>query len=116
MQTLKRRATFFVQNVYVILFSMPTMSFFAFAVPGDGENADGGFVGGFEARCQITLTLMLTSVAYKFYLEGMLPKAPYLTLLDSYVRPSRPTPANHCTLIAPDPPSSGHDGALFFAV
>ena len=75
--TLKRRAAFFEKNVYVILCSMPTMSFFAYAIPGDGTGESDGYIGGFEGRCQITLTLMLTSVAYKFFLAGMLPNAPY---------------------------------------
>jgi hypothetical protein len=79
---LKRRPMFFVQNVYFILAMMPTMGFFAFAVPEDDA---GSFVDSYEARCQVTLTLILTSIAYKFYLEGMLPKAPYLSRLDTFI-------------------------------
>ena len=33
-------------------------------------------------RCQITLTLMLTSVAYKFFIADQIPKVAYLTVLD----------------------------------
>lgn len=79
---LKRRPMFFVQNVYLILMLLPTMGFFAFAVPADD---DGSLVDAYEARCQVTLTLILTSIAYKFYLEGMLPKAPYLSRLDTFI-------------------------------
>lgn len=88
--TLRRIPTFFIWNVYVILFLMPAISFFAFAMP-PGLSDEGGpadFVQCYEGRCQITLTLMLTSVAYKFYLGEMLPKAPYLSRMDAYINVS----------------------------
>ena len=66
--SLRRIPTYFVWNVYVILFLMPTISFLAYTVPAGRPDDDGpsanDYVDGFEARCQITLTLMLTSVAY----------------------------------------------------
>ena len=94
----KRKSTFFVRNVFSMLFSMTTLSFCAFGVPlsygrlGDldeqyatPEEAGGGFIDGFEARCQITLSLMLSLVAYKFYLDNQTPQAPYFTFVDHYI-------------------------------
>ena len=66
--SLRRIPTYFVWNVYVILFLTPAISFLAYTVPPGRPDIDGppahDFHAGFEARCQITLTLMLTSVAY----------------------------------------------------
>ena len=66
--SLRRIPTFFLRNVYVILFLTPAISFLAYTVPAGRPDDDDGpahdFLAGFESRCQITLTLMLTSVAY----------------------------------------------------
>jgi hypothetical protein len=38
-----------------------------------------------ESRLDVDFTLILTAVAFKFILVGMLPKLPYHTCLDLYV-------------------------------
>ena len=82
-----RKFRFFFQNVFVPIFAITTLSFCAFAVPfhdggTDDPDDDGGFVEGYEGRAQVTLTLLLSSIAYKFYLNDMLAQAPYLTFID----------------------------------
>eukprot|EP00040_Diaphanoeca_grandis_P015071 m.76756 g.76756 ORF g.76756 m.76756 type:complete len:1193 (-) comp24930_c0_seq1:213-3791(-) len=78
---LTRDHQFFTYNVYIILFCITSAAFLAFAVrPGET-----GFIETLENRLSITLTLVLTSIAYKFYLEPMLPHAPYLTEIDWYL-------------------------------
>ena len=85
-----RKFNFFFQNVFVPIFAITTLSFCAFAVPydsgvSDDPDDDTGFVGGYDGRMQITLTLLLSSIAYKFYLNDMLAQAPYLTFIDWYI-------------------------------
>jgi hypothetical protein len=72
-----RKFKFFAQNVFLPIFVITTLSFCAFAVPYDDGGTDdpeddGGFVEGYEGRAQVTLTLLLSSIAYKFYLNDML--------------------------------------------
>eukprot|EP00040_Diaphanoeca_grandis_P025676 m.142695 g.142695 ORF g.142695 m.142695 type:complete len:1312 (+) comp30263_c0_seq1:314-4249(+) len=81
---LTRDPQFFLYNVYLILFTVTSASFLVFCVRPDDE-LEGGFAGSAENRLALTLTLILTSVAYKFYLEPLLPHAPYLTEIDWYI-------------------------------
>ena len=81
-----RKFEFFFHNVFCMLFTISTLSFCSFGVPlnygglsdvdeqyDDAILSGDGFLDGFEARCQITLSLLLTLIAYKFYLADMLP-------------------------------------------
>lgn len=71
---LHRRHEYFTQNVISIAFAISTLGFSAFGVPSE-ELAD---------RSSITLTLLLTMVAFKFVISDSLPKVPYTTCLDKY--------------------------------
>jgi hypothetical protein len=70
----KRRAKYYLLNVYSICFVVTTMSFMAERLQPD-ELAD---------RLDISQTAFLTLVAFKFSLGQSVPKISYLTLLDWY--------------------------------
>eukprot|EP00037_Helgoeca_nana_P006432 m.59226 g.59226 ORF g.59226 m.59226 type:complete len:1286 (+) comp17317_c0_seq1:49-3906(+) len=74
---LRRRPMYFIFNVMVVIGILTTMCFGVFR---QTTNAD-----DYEARCQTTLTLMLSSIAYKFFVADMVPKVSYLTVLDVYI-------------------------------
>eukprot|EP00037_Helgoeca_nana_P029956 m.365252 g.365252 ORF g.365252 m.365252 type:complete len:1630 (-) comp28083_c1_seq2:403-5292(-) len=74
---LRRKPMYFVFNVLVIIGLLTTMAFCSFLISND--TAD------FEARCQITLTLTLTIVAYKFLVGEKFPSCSYLTMMDVYI-------------------------------
>ncbi|XP_078691440.1 cys-loop ligand-gated ion channel-like isoform X1 [Branchiostoma floridae x Branchiostoma belcheri] len=71
----QRKMGFYVWNIAFIMFLIMALSFTAFSVPPN-EPAD---------RLGVTLTLLLTSVAFKFVVTQSLPTISYLTLLDKYV-------------------------------
>ncbi|XP_066292111.1 glycine receptor subunit alpha-4-like isoform X1 [Branchiostoma lanceolatum] len=71
----QRKMGFYVWNIAFIMFLIMALSFTAFSVPPN-EPAD---------RLSVTLTLLLTSVAFKFVVTQSLPTISYLTLLDKYV-------------------------------
>jgi hypothetical protein len=70
-----RRPETWLWNVLLILFMIGTLSLSSFLIPVH-ELADRGTV---------TMTLLLTVVAFKLLLSDNLPKVSYLTLLDNYV-------------------------------
>jgi len=70
--TIIRQSQFVMWNIVVIMFLVGTFSFSVYSVPYD-EAAD---------RISIILTLVLTTVAFKFVTATMIPKTPYLTLVD----------------------------------
>ena len=70
-----RQYNFYIYNVSLIMCLITALTFTSFAVKTDA-------VGD---RIQITLTLMLTSVAFKYYVQQFVPTVSYLTLLDKYV-------------------------------
>ena len=72
---IRRRSSFFLINVALIMFMITVLCFSAFAVDSS-DTAD---------RLSVCLTLLLTSVAFKLVVSGSLPPVPYLTLLDKYV-------------------------------
>ncbi|CAH1788352.1 unnamed protein product [Owenia fusiformis] len=70
-----RRPGFFFWNVFLIMFFITALSFATFAVEPDKVHN----------RLQLSFTLLLTSVAFKFVINQSLPKISYLTYMDKYV-------------------------------
>lgn len=70
-----RQYSFYIYNVALIMCLITILTFSSFAVKVDS-------VGD---RIQITLTLLLTSVAFKYYVQQFVPTVSYLTLMDKYV-------------------------------
>jgi hypothetical protein len=71
----ERFYSFYIQNIVLMMFSLDLLGLSAFAV----EIADVG------TRVNILLTLILTTVAFKFVLSGSLPKVSYNTAIDYYI-------------------------------
>jgi hypothetical protein len=70
------RASFsYVMDVMLIMFFIATLGFCAYGVPIDA----------LHDRCSVTLTLLLTTVAFKLVLAEGMPKVSYLTFMDQYV-------------------------------
>ena len=72
---LQRRPQYFIWNILVPTFALTSLNFIAFAFP-PSELSD---------RLSVTLTIMLTTAAYKFTVADKLPPVAYLTLADIYV-------------------------------
>eukprot|EP00039_Didymoeca_costata_P023614 m.7688 g.7688 ORF g.7688 m.7688 type:complete len:836 (+) comp3755_c0_seq1:97-2604(+) len=72
---MSRQPWTYIYNVLLIMFATATLTCGAFFVPLDAL-AD---------RSAITLTILLTAVAFKLVLQDGLPNVPYLTFLDRYV-------------------------------
>jgi hypothetical protein len=70
-----RDTSFYVWNVFLILFILGTLCGTAFVTPVDE----------FSTRMSIGLTLLLTTVAFKYSISQTLPKVAYLTTLDYYI-------------------------------
>jgi hypothetical protein len=70
-----RRLGYWWSNVILPIFIISSTTCAAFAVPAE-EVAD---------RCSITLTILLTTVAYKYVVVEKLPEISYLTFLDKYI-------------------------------
>ena len=72
---LKRKYEYWLYNVIVLLASISSVVFATFALePNEiGE------------RLSLILTLLLTSVAFKFVISDAVPKVSYMTVLDTYV-------------------------------
>ena len=70
-----RKCKFYVSNVFLVMGLITALTFASFTVgadlPGD--------------RVQISLTLLLTSVAFKYYVQQFVPTVSYFTLLDEYI-------------------------------
>eukprot|EP01106_Pelomyxa_sp_JSP_P014340 TRINITY_DN453_c0_g1_i5.p1 TRINITY_DN453_c0_g1~~TRINITY_DN453_c0_g1_i5.p1 ORF type:complete len:380 (+),score=86.62 TRINITY_DN453_c0_g1_i5:71-1141(+) len=71
----ERLSEYFMWNVVFVLFLIVAMSFLTFVIPADNGTD----------RFGLNLTLVLTSITFKFTIAGYLPKTTYLTLLDKYV-------------------------------
>jgi hypothetical protein len=78
--TLNRRYSYYVVNVALPL---AILTFLA-GLSAGAVDADGKRVTTAD-RLSITLTLLLTAVAYKFIVSSSLPQVSYLTSMDSYV-------------------------------
>lgn len=70
-----RRPAYFFWNIFLITFLICSMSFTTFAVQRNLP----------QNRLQLSFTLVLTTVAFKFVVNQSLPKISYLTYLDKYV-------------------------------
>ncbi|KAI0208387.1 hypothetical protein LSAT2_006925 [Lamellibrachia satsuma] len=70
-----RRPAYFFWNIFLITFLICSLSFATFAVDRRLP----------QNRLQLSFTLVLTSVAFKFVVNQSLPKISYLTYLDKYV-------------------------------
>ncbi|XP_050400315.1 cys-loop ligand-gated ion channel isoform X1 [Patella vulgata] len=70
-----RRPGFFIWNIIFVMALISSLSMTTFAIPFSGT----------EHRLQMTATLVLTGVAFKFTASQSLPKIPYLTYLDTHI-------------------------------
>jgi hypothetical protein len=70
-----RRARFYVVNVVMLMCALNVLGLLAFAMPLDDVTG----------RVSTLLTLLLTAVAFKLFLAGIIPRISYNTLLDHYV-------------------------------
>lgn len=61
------------------IFLISSIATASFAINEDGTVMDT------SSRLSLTLTLLLTAVAYKFVVAAILPQLSYVTLLDSYL-------------------------------
>jgi len=77
---LNRRAGYYLSNVVLPLAAITGLT----ALSIGAIEADGSRLGTGD-RLSVSLTLMLTAVAYKFIVAASLPQVSYLTLLDAYV-------------------------------
>ena len=71
----ERRAANYMWNIVLPSFLLSCLAFTTFSIPQD-EAAD---------RLSVSLTLLLTSVAFKHMVSQELPRISYLTLLDTYI-------------------------------
>ena len=83
-----RLAQYYVQNIVVMMFSLSLLGLLAFIM----EVQDLG------DRVSTVLTVILTAVAFKFVIDGSLPKVPYNTVIDYYILSSSLTLAAMCFL------------------
>ncbi|KAK2172128.1 hypothetical protein NP493_990g00005 [Ridgeia piscesae] len=70
-----RRPGYFYWNVFLVMFFISALSFATFAVSPELP----------QNRLQLSFTLLLTSVTFKFVINQSLPKISYLTYMDKYV-------------------------------
>ena len=71
----RRQFGFYLYNIALIMCLITALTFTSFAVGADS-------IGD---RIQITLTLLLTSVAFKYYVQQFVPTVSYLTFMDKYI-------------------------------
>ena len=71
----RRKYGFYIYNIALLMCLITTLTFTTFAVE----------VYAVGDRIQITLTLLLTSVAFKYYVQQFVPTVSYLTFLDKYI-------------------------------
>jgi len=73
--SVRRQYRFYIYNAFLVIFLITALTFASFTVeadlPGD--------------RVQISLTLLLTSVAFKYYVQQFVPTVSYFTLIDKYI-------------------------------
>ncbi|KAL8577992.1 hypothetical protein ACOMHN_048768 [Nucella lapillus] len=70
-----RRGGFFVWNILAIMVLISSLTLCTFAVPSSLP----------QNRLQLSFTLFITGIAFKFVVGQSLPKIPYLTVLDKYI-------------------------------
>lgn len=76
---LQRQPMYYLTNIALPMMVLTYLGFLSFAVSFDGSRLDT------SDRLSITLTLLLTAVAYKFVVASAIPQVSYLTLLDKYI-------------------------------
>jgi hypothetical protein len=74
-----RKPMYYITNIAIPMMVLTYLAFLSFAVSFDGSRLDT------SDRLSITLTLLLTAVAYKFVVASAIPQVSYLTLLDQYI-------------------------------
>jgi hypothetical protein len=74
-----RKPMYYVTNIALPMMVLTYLAFLSFAVGLDGQRLDT------PDRLSITLTLLLTAVAYKFVVASAIPQVSYLTWLDQYI-------------------------------
>ena len=70
-----RKPYYYLVNFYLILFLLVCMTFGCWAAP----------INELTGRLEVSISLLLTGVAYKLVLGDNIPRVSYLTLLDKYV-------------------------------
>ncbi|OQR93565.1 hypothetical protein ACHHYP_02430 [Achlya hypogyna] len=75
---LQRKPGYYVTNIIVPMGVLTYLGYISFAVDSPGVRLGTG------DRLSISLTLLLTAVAYKFVVAGAIPQIPYMTTLDRY--------------------------------
>ena len=76
---LERKSGYYISNVALPLAVLTALGPLSNAIEIDGSSMGTG------DRLSVTLTLILTAVAYKFVVAASLPQVSYLTLLDTHV-------------------------------
>lgn len=76
---LQRKPMYYITNIALPMMVLTYLAFLSFAVGLDGGRLDT------PDRLSITLTLLLTAVAYKFVVASAIPQVSYLTWLDQYI-------------------------------
>ncbi len=76
---LQREHWYYISNVCIPIGLLSGLCIISMGINEDGSRLDTG------SRLAITLTLLLTGVAYKFVVADSLPKLSYTTMLDKYV-------------------------------
>ena len=75
----KRQPRFYELNVIIMLCMLTTISFVTFFMDARDD---------LSSNIEITLTLILTAVAFRFSISGKLPTVSYMTVLDKYIMAS----------------------------
>ena len=70
-----RKYSYFINNIVILMFIITLLSFVSFAV----DSSETG------EKLSVSLTLLLTSVAFKFVVTSSLPPVSYMTILDRYI-------------------------------
>ena len=70
-----RQYKFYIYNVFLIMCLFNVSTFWSFVVKADSQ----------AGRIQIHLTILLTSVAFKYNVQQFVPRVSYLTLIDKYI-------------------------------
>ena len=70
-----RRPGFFIWNMFIIMFLICSLAFCTFVVSVEKP----------ENRLQLSFTLVLTTIAFKFVANQTIPRISYLTFLDKYI-------------------------------
>ena len=73
--SVRRQYKFYIYNVLMIMYLITALAFSTFAVKA----------GSYVSRNGISLTLLLTSVAFKYNVQQYVPRVSYLTLADKYI-------------------------------